>query len=332
MTEAEPVSSTGIGSWPGTDVGDAIEIAFAECPDFPYLPELPARGPWTGLIGRGAAFLAGLQVELHATGWRLTDAAGRDHRRARSTLRSDLDRLEEAAQGYVGPVKIAATGPWTLAASLEHPRGDKVLADRGARRDLGQSLAQGLADLVLELRRRLPAMSVIIQLDEPSLPAVMAGAIPTASGWARHRSIDVPEISGTLSVIMDRLSELEVATWVHCCAAGAPISLLHQAGAAGVFVDLDRLAAADWDVLGAGLEDGLRLGLGVVPTDQSLTADQIADRALRALRVLDLPPDITTTTVLTPACGLAGASVDQAVRMLRNLRIAAGIVTEGLQT
>ena len=205
-----------------------------------------------------------------------------------------------------------------------------MLADYGARRDLAQSLAEGLSDLVLELRRRLPAMSVIIQLDEPSLPAVLGGGIPTASQLGRHRSVDIPEVSASLSTIMDRLTEIGVATWVHCCAVGSPISLLQQAGAAGVFVDLDRLASADWDILGAGLESGLRLGLGVAPSDQSLTADQIADRALRPLRVLDLPPDITTTTVLTPACGLAGASVDGAVRVLRSLRIAAGIVTEGL--
>ena len=59
-------------------------------------------------------------------------------------LRSDLDQLEEVVQDYEGPVKIAVAGPWTLAASLEHPRGDKVLPDTGARREVGQSLEQGI--------------------------------------------------------------------------------------------------------------------------------------------------------------------------------------------
>ena len=62
--ELPPIRSTGIGSWPGTDMADAIKIAFAECPDFPYLPELPARGPYAELIGRSTAFLAGLSVDL----------------------------------------------------------------------------------------------------------------------------------------------------------------------------------------------------------------------------------------------------------------------------
>jgi hypothetical protein len=40
-------------------MADAIKIAFSECPDLPYLPELPARGPAAQLIGRSTAFLAG---------------------------------------------------------------------------------------------------------------------------------------------------------------------------------------------------------------------------------------------------------------------------------
>ena len=154
--ELPPIRTTGIGSWPGTDMADAIKIAFAECPDLPYLPELPARGPYAQLIGRSTAFLAGLAVDLQPAGWRLTDASSRDHRLAISTLRSDLDVLEELAQGYEGTIKLSVAGPWTLAAMMERPRGDRVLADSGARRDLSQSLAEGIAQLVAELDRRLP--------------------------------------------------------------------------------------------------------------------------------------------------------------------------------
>lgn len=327
---AQGVRSTGIGSWPGTGVLDAIKIAFAECPELPYLPELPDRGPPATMIGRGTAFLSGLGVELHASGWRLTDASGRDHRRAIATLRADLDLLEEAAQGYAGPVKIAAAGPWTLAAALEHPRGDKVLADPGARRDLGQSLAEGLATLATEIQRRLPELSLIIQLDEPSLPAVLGGGVPTASGLSRHRTIDLPKASATLTMITERLGVERVETWVHCCAPRVPIDLLHGAGATAILVDRDQLGVAEWDALGTALEAGLVLGLGVQPTGDTLTADQLADRALASLRPLDLPPEITSRTVITPACGLAGASVEQAVTALRGLRTAAGIVTDQL--
>jgi methionine synthase II (cobalamin-independent) len=327
--EVTPVLSTGIGSWPGTDVADAVKIAFAECPDLPYLPELPARGAHAQLVGRSTALLAGLAVDLQPAGWRLTDASSRDHRAARSTLRSDLDVLEELAQDYAGPYKIAVAGPWTLAAMMERPRGDRVLADSGARRDVAQSLAQGVADLVEELGRRLPDLELRVQLDEPLLPAVMAGAVPTASGFSRHRVVDLPELSGAVEHVVDRLGATPVV--LHCCAAGAPVELLRRAGVAGVSLDLDQLVAADWDALGTGLEQGLDLWLGVLPTDRPLSPDEVARRALAPLRALGLEPALLTARlVLTPACGLAGVTVGGAVQALRAVRTAAGIVTEQL--
>lgn len=330
---SEGVVSTGIGSWPGTDIADALAIAFAECPDLPYLPELPARGPHAGLIGRSTALLAGLSLDLQPAGWRLTDGSGREHRAARATLRSDLDVLEELAQGYAGRFVLSSAGPWTLAAQLERPRGDKVLADSGARRDVAQSLTEGLADLVGELQRRLPDLALVVKLDEPLLPAVLGGGVATASGFSRHRSVDLPEVSGAFSDLVERLGSVPLA--VHGCAAGMPLGLLHRAGVAALALDLDRLTTNDWDVLGSALEDGVRLALGALPTDRPgeplPDADRVAARALGPLRALGLDPELLTSRlVLTPACGLAGFSPASAVRALRTVRTAAGILTEQL--
>ena len=321
------VVSTGIGSWPGRDVSAAVAIAFAECPELPYLPELPARGPHAEMIGRTTAVLTGLAVDLVPAGWRLTDASAREHRQARAMLRSDLDVLEEQAQGYAGPIKISFAGPWTMAAMVERPRGDRVLADHGARRDLGQSLVAGLADLVAELGRRLPDVRWLVQLDEPLLPVVLGGGVATASGWGRHRSVDRPEVSEMITRCVAGLAPVEVL--VHCCAAGVPVGLLHRAGVRGVLVDLDRLTAADWDAVGVALEDGVRLGVGAVPAGSVLSADEVAARVLGPVRALEIEPD-RMSVVVTPACGLAGLSAGEAVRVLRALRTAAGIVADQL--
>jgi methionine synthase II (cobalamin-independent) len=322
------IRTTGIGSWPGTDMMDAIKIAFAECPDLPYLPELPARGAYAQLIGRSTAFLAGLAVDLQPAGWRLTDASGRDHRLAISTLRNDLDLLEEHAQGYEGTIKLSVAGPWTLAAMMERPRGDRVLADSGARRDLSQSLAEGTAQLVAELVRRLPDIEPLIQLDEPMLPAVLAGTIATASGLSRHRAIESSEISGAIIYARERLAPTPVA--VHCCAADPPIELLRLGGVSGVLLDIDQLSAADWDDVAATLEAGQWIGMGALPTDRTLGPDQVARRVLSSLRDLGLEPPVAARVVITPACGLASASRDDAVRALRTLRSAGQIVMEQL--
>jgi methionine synthase II (cobalamin-independent) len=322
------VRSTGIGSWPGSDPADAIKIAFAEAPELPYLPELPARGAYAGMVGRATALLPGLSVDLQPAGWRLTDSSGRDHRLAIGTLRADLDQLEEQAQGYQGPLKYSVAGPWTLAATMERHRGDRVLADSGARRDLGQSLAEGIKAMIVEMGRRLPETEPLVQLDEPLLPSVLAGTVPTASGLTRHRAVEPPEVGEALGHLISELAPVPLL--VHCCAAGPPIEVLRTAGVRGMLVDLDQLTTADWDALALGLEEGLWLGLGVRPTGRALTADQLADRALRPLRTLGVDPAYASQLLLTPACGLAGATRAEAIEALRNLHTAAGIVTDQL--
>ncbi len=129
-----PGTSTGVGSLPGDDFAAALHRVLEVCPELPFLPELPCRGPGADLIGRGAALLAGLAVDLQPSGWRFVDRPGRDLRRSRDLLARDLDVLQQVAGDYAGPLKAQAAGPWTLAASLELHRGDKALADPGARR------------------------------------------------------------------------------------------------------------------------------------------------------------------------------------------------------
>ncbi len=337
-TPVAKVRWTGIGSWPGTDMPDATKTAFAECPDLPYLPELPARGVGAQLVGRGASLLSGLAVDLQPAGWRLADAPNRDARLARSLLRSDLDVLEEVAQGYAGPVKVSVAGPWTLAATLERPRGDRVVADPGARRDVAQSLTDGIGELVGELRRRLPEVSLVVQLDEPLLPAVLTGSLSTASGFSRHRSVDRPEVAEAYTALVDHLARTEPAppVVVHCCAADAPVALLRQAGVAGVALDLGRMGTREWDEVGEGLaaaSPGWWFGAGALPTDTPAAAvrpDAVAARVLDRLDDLGLDAEAGLRVVLTPACGLAGFDRAGATRALRTLRSAADIVTDRL--
>ncbi len=318
----------------------ALRISFAEVPDLPYLPELPARGAAAQLVGRGTAWLSGLAVDLQPAGWRLTDRAGVDHRRARSLLRADLDVLEEVAQGYRGPVKVSVAGPWTLAATLERPRGDKVLADHGGRRDVIQSLAEGITNLVDELQRRLPDVRLVVQLDEPLLPAVLAGSIRTASGFSRHRKIDMAEVSDAYRRLVRSLSEStpeseseSTSVIVHCCARHVPITLLFDAGVEAVSVDQALLDQPGWDAVGRGLESGREVLLGALPTGPRRpmpTADNLARRVLSGIRPLGLDPQVAGKLIITPACGLAGLDPASAVRALRSVRTAAGIVSERL--
>ena len=324
--------ASGVGSHPGDDQHDfdeAVRLVLGELPDLAYLPELPGRGPAAGMTGRSLAVMAELGADLQPAGWRLTDAPGIDHRRARSLLAQDLDALEEQAQGYAGTMKVQVAGPWTLAATVERPRGDKVLADFGARRELAQAMAEGLTTHVGDLRRRVPsAVRLVVQVDEPALTAVLAGRVPTASGFGRHRTVHPPEASQALGWVLDAVSGAGADPWVHSCAPETPLELLRGAGAEGFSVDQSQLSARDLDELAAALEAGQTVALGVLPATDPATApteSEVTEGVLRWTDMLGLDLDaIGGRLVLTPACGLAGASPGWARTALELLRKAAG--------
>lgn len=295
MTSVWPSgAATGVGSLPGSDAATAQARTFDLLPDAPHLVELPARGPGADLVGRGAVLLSGLPVDLQPAGWRLVGRAGRDIRRSRDLLARDVDVLAAAADGYTGPLKIQAAGPWTLAASLELTRGDKALSDRGAVADLAASLADGLAAHAAAIGRLVPGATVVVQLDEPLLPRVLAGRLRTASGFAALRTPEPTEAEAILAAVLAAVPR----PGVHCCAADVPVALLRAAGAE--WVSLDATQRQDEDQIGEAYEGGTTLLLGI---------DDDPEPARRLLHRLGVEPAVARAqTVLTPTCGLAGRS------------------------
>ena len=108
-------AATGIGSLPGDDPTESARLVFDELPDLVFVPELPARGPGADLIGRTAALLVDLPVQLEPSGWRLAGRPGMDLRRARDLLARDLDAVEQVGEGFAGTLKVQVAGPITLA-------------------------------------------------------------------------------------------------------------------------------------------------------------------------------------------------------------------------
>ncbi|MET3960631.1 methionine synthase II (cobalamin-independent) [Marmoricola sp. OAE513] len=327
----QSILASGIGSMPGEDFAESLRVVIDSLPDLPHLPELPARGVTAGMTGRTLAVVADLGFDLQPAGWRLTDASGIDHRRARSLLAQDLDSTEEVLQGYEGELKLQLAGPWTLAATVERPRGDLLVADHGARREVAQALAEGVRVHLRDVARRVPGARLVVQVDEPALPAVLAGSLPTASGFSRHRAVHPPEASAALAEIFTSVRESGAASVAHCCAGDIPIGLLRGAGAEGVSLDLAVLTAANYDELGAAVEDGATVLLGVVPgTDPPSTPSkkQVVDRVVRALDMLGFDPnDLPGRLVLTPGCGLAGATPSYAREALALVRASASALS-----
>jgi hypothetical protein len=287
----QPGTATGIGSLPGTDPVAAARTVVAELPDLPHLAELPGRGPGADMIGRTAALLIDITVETTPRGWRLSsERPGKDLRRARSMLSHDLDALEEVLDGYRGLLKVQVAGPWTLAATMEQPHSLKpALADPGAVADLAASLAEGLAAHVAEVARRVPGTRLVVQVDEPALPAAIEGTVPTPSGLSRVRAVDEEIIRARLRTVLAAVAPPSEAlpgeavpsavppqdeavprpspsrhyAVVHCCGQSVPFGIIRGVGADGVSFDLSQLRNGDWDALAETAEAGLGLLVGV---------------------------------------------------------------------
>ncbi|HWU06284.1 MAG TPA: methionine synthase [Streptomyces sp.] len=308
-------AATGIGSMPGGDAREAAKTvtgSFADGQGMPYLAELPARGPGADMTGRTIGLLVEMYGHVEPSGWRISDRPGRDTRRARSWLGEDLDALEEFTQGYDGLLKVQAVGPWTLAAGLELRGGEAMLGDPGACRDLAGSLAEGLRSHLAEVRRRVPGAEVVLQLDEPSLTAVLLGRVRSASGYRTYRAVDRQVVEGTLREVL--AVNGEGLTAVHSCAPEVPFALLRRAGADAVSFDFSLLTEREEEAVGEAVEGGTQLFLGVVPgLEAASTPLSDPGGSVKEVRTLWSrlglnPGTLSESVVITPSCGLAGAS------------------------
>ena len=300
-------SASGVGSLPGTDITEAQRLVLGELPDLPHLPELPDRGPGADMLGRSAGFLVDMPVQLYAGRWQIAPRSGKDLRRTADLLDRDLDQLTEQADGFTGTVKIQSAGPWTLAAGVDLPIGGRLLRDAGAVRDLTGSLAEGLRRHVADVQKRVPHATVLLQLDEPSLTAVIGGRVPTESGLSAYRAVDAPAAAAALRTVVESVGAPVV---LHSCAPDLPLQVVRDAGAAAVGLDLSLVQ--DLDPLGEAIEAGLGLFAGAAPTlppaGRAPTSQQIAERVRTLWQRLGFPAErLPRQVVVTPACGLAGA-------------------------
>ncbi|MFQ6170144.1 methionine synthase [Oryzobacter sp. R7] len=315
-----PVRATGIGSWPGTSAREAVRtvrdlLLDDEGVGLAFLPETPGRGPGADIIGRAAGLLTDLPVDLQPSGWRLVDRPGRDAARTASFHREDLDELAEAYDGHVGPLKVQVAGPWTLAASLRLNRGERVLVDPGAAADLVASLADGVSRYVAGVRRLVPGAEVVLQLDEPSLPAALEGSLPTDSGYGRIRAVD-PQVAA--SGLRTVLAAHDGPTVIHSCHPAAPLPLLRSTGVGAVALDLTAATPARWESVAATLDTGTAVWVGVLPTDGSATSSEDARRlVLDGLERAGLSADALRGLVVTPTCGLSGLTPEGARTVVR---------------
>ncbi|MCL3860484.1 hypothetical protein [Actinotalea sp. K2] len=290
-----------LGPWPGRDVLDAQSRMLGELsavPEgvvgLPAVVQLPGRGPGAETVGRTAALLTEMPVEQGPHGWQLADRPGMDLSRSRALLREDLESLAVAGHGYTGPLVVTLRGPWTLAAVLYLARGDRVLSDVGAVRELTGSLADGLQGLLDSVRGAVPGAQITVVLREPMLPDVLGGTIATFSGHGRIAAAPREVVAaGLAEVVAAARAGGAVTVVAHGGSRFASRSLraLVDSGADAIGLAVASVRGPQWEQVAEVVEGGRRMWFGLPrePHGKRTDVGRFASLVTRPWRTVGMP-------------------------------------------
>jgi methionine synthase II (cobalamin-independent) len=307
-------TASGIGSWPGTAARPAAEVVVGELgAAMAHVVELPARGVGADIVGRAGALLVDVAIDTVPRGYRVAARPGAVTRRAVSLLDEDIDALEEAwetagLRGSGRPVKVQAPGPITLAAQLELANGHRAITDLGALHDIAASLAEGVGAHRAAVSRRLDT-PVVVQFDEPSLPAAVAGRLTGVTTLSPVAPID-ETLATTLLDTCVAAAGAEVS--VHSCATALPWKVLQRSNIGAVAIDVTTLETADLDAVAEFVDSGRAVVLGVVSSSTPARRPSAEEVAAAVVAVTDRlgfgRAALRDRIGVSPACGLAAAT------------------------
>ncbi|WP_129359951.1 MULTISPECIES: uroporphyrinogen decarboxylase/cobalamine-independent methonine synthase family protein [Micrococcaceae] len=234
-------------------------------PHLSPLPELPERGFSATRTARTIASLEELYADGQPFGWRLGARPSKESRAAASQLHSDINILADvigsAGRGHKGHTVVSLTGPVSLAAELKLRNGEAVLSDHGARRELADSLCEGLGSLTRALRTAVDGEGLTVRWCEPDLEQALAGQIPTSSGYRTLRSIPRAEVRNSLADIAEATQRHGVGSVID---VGGPVPDMEF----GRFFDAIAArphgrGADEWERIAGAVDRGQSAWLGV---------------------------------------------------------------------
>ncbi|HTZ17803.1 MAG TPA: hypothetical protein VMB78_05115 [Dissulfurispiraceae bacterium] len=325
-TIINPFSTTGIGSTPHTDPGEAcalIEAVF-DIPFWPQLPKYSFRESMVAQYTEGMPFLkideAGRKIyverdnsdqldrfyESQTEGTRIAiseDYAAGLH----AFLRSIKHRKFKLLKGHI-------TGPLTFTLGLKDNRGAAIYFDEELR-EIGSMLLQAKARWQVDILKQF-ADEVIIFVDEPIFSAI---------GSSAYLGVSEDEI---LRMLRDSVSSIEDAggiSGIHCCGK-ADWKLVIESGVRILNFDafdyFDTLSMYTQELKGF-LDRGGYLAWGIVPTSESVNSISDSDLAAqlkdRVSKLHDLTKSdlVYSQALITPSCGAGSRTVEEATKIFQ---------------
>ena len=275
-------------------------------PGLPAIPSLPMRSPWETMLGQAIAGLDG--VTITDRGIALVGSG------PRSMLRPETDLDHEAFGGMrafievagrrTEPVKWQVTGPVTLGLGLLHAG---LPATRGIRDHRGRGVGAGQGAR-RALAEALPRARQLVVIDEPGLTGLAHPGFP----------LEPRQVVDLLGTCARRDHRDRRRPLLRLDGLGR-----RRSGRARGVVDARRSRRDPLRRRARGLPlAGGRIAWGAIPTDGP-RADSV-DRYWRALAAVwcELvrggcdPVRLRTQAIVTPECGLAPHTVEQAEQLL----------------
>lgn len=295
---------TGVGSLPHTDVHEAATFV-VETTDLPYLPQLPNRDASEGMLRQWAEGLCGAGGIEDGIGLRYGEESPPPVDAFGGAV-AMLDRAEGTE------LKTQFAGPVTLFLAL--------LAAGCPYAGLWDCVVEGLVERVRAhinmIHAVRPGMDVIAVMDEPALVTFAPG-----------RSNSPVPIEAAADAMVRVMAETSIPVGVHVC---GDTDWRMVAGLQPAWISWDLAALGDGflnatDAIAETVSHGTGIMWGMVPTDPApLDTDRIRSRygtAVTRLVIDGAPAEaLTSGSLATPACGLAGVSVGGADVVMDRLR------------
>ena len=295
---------TGVGSLPHTDAHEAATFV-ADTTDLPYLPQLPNRDSSEGMLRQWADGLCGAGGTDDGIGLRY----GAPSEPSEETFGGAAAMLEVVE----GPeIKTQFVGPVTLFLAL--------LAAGCPYDGLWDCVVNGLADRVQThldmINSARPGAEVIAVMDEPALVTFAPG-----------RTNGPVPIEAAADAMARVMAAAPIPVGVHVC---GDTDWRTVAGLQPAWLSWDLAGLGDGflnatDAIAETVSHGTGIMWGMVPTDPApIDTDRIRSRygtAVTRLVIDGAPAEaLTSESLATPACGLAGVSVGGAGVVMDRLR------------
>ncbi|HQI97469.1 MAG TPA: hypothetical protein PK575_12210 [Syntrophorhabdus sp.] len=322
---------SGIGSFPFTDVDEAIDIIFETCPEIPFWPQLPKRAPYENMY---IPFLEGIPcvVVNENEGSAIMDTENAEgieefydnvqggnleafqiSEKVAPGFYRFLERLSERTSA-VRFIKTQITGPFSMGLGLKDETGKPVIYNYGYFDIIKKAIHMKAQWMLATIKGQFPDKGIIIFFDEPYM----------VSFGSAYVSISREEAIG---IFNDVLGAIPGIRGIHCCGntdwsvlLSAQVDIINY----DAFNYLDTIFYFD-DDLRRFIKRGGRIAPGIVPSSEEVMKATPKDmehlmEKFQSLMIDKVGPEGLQNLIVTTSCGVGSLQPEHAKKAMELLK------------